>query len=232
MLPSLYEGFGLTALEAMACGTPVVVSDRGALPETVGGAARLRRRTARRRGGDRRRASARRASGRGCAPPGSRARAAFTLGPHGARGRRAAQRSESPRGAPEHGERAGRRRSWSAAQGAAARSSRTSSREPSRESHVYQMTRSILSRLRDCASSAQRELRRTPGRARWSRSQVCRRSCPSRPARRARSATPACAGRVAAHLATGELDQLTTFRGRPVYGCSATTSKAPRPPAL
>jgi glycosyltransferase involved in cell wall biosynthesis len=37
-LPSLYEGFGLTALEAMACGTPVVVSDRGALPEVVGDA--------------------------------------------------------------------------------------------------------------------------------------------------------------------------------------------------
>jgi glycosyltransferase involved in cell wall biosynthesis len=37
-LPSLMEGFGLTALEAMACGTPVVVSDRGALPEVVGDA--------------------------------------------------------------------------------------------------------------------------------------------------------------------------------------------------
>ena len=37
-LPSLHEGFGLTALEAMACGAPVVVSDRGALPEVVGDA--------------------------------------------------------------------------------------------------------------------------------------------------------------------------------------------------
>lgn len=39
VLPSLYEGFGFPALEAMACGTPVVVSDRGALPEIVGDAA-------------------------------------------------------------------------------------------------------------------------------------------------------------------------------------------------
>jgi glycosyltransferase involved in cell wall biosynthesis len=36
ILPSLYEGFGLSALEAMACGTPVVVASSGALPEVVG----------------------------------------------------------------------------------------------------------------------------------------------------------------------------------------------------
>ena len=38
VLPSHWEGFGLTALEAMACGAPVIVSDRGALPEVVGDA--------------------------------------------------------------------------------------------------------------------------------------------------------------------------------------------------
>jgi glycosyltransferase involved in cell wall biosynthesis len=39
--PSLYEGFGLPPLEAMACGTPVIVSDASSLPEVVGDAAVL-----------------------------------------------------------------------------------------------------------------------------------------------------------------------------------------------
>jgi glycosyltransferase involved in cell wall biosynthesis len=39
--PSLYEGFGLPPLEAMACGTPVVTSNVSSLPEVVGDAAVL-----------------------------------------------------------------------------------------------------------------------------------------------------------------------------------------------
>jgi glycosyltransferase involved in cell wall biosynthesis len=39
--PSLYEGFGLPPLEAMACGAPVITSRTPALMETVGDAARL-----------------------------------------------------------------------------------------------------------------------------------------------------------------------------------------------
>jgi glycosyltransferase involved in cell wall biosynthesis len=39
LFPSFYEGFGWPPLEAMACGTPVVCSDRGSLKEVVGDAA-------------------------------------------------------------------------------------------------------------------------------------------------------------------------------------------------
>lgn len=36
VMPSLWEGFGLPSLEAMSCGTPVLASDRGSLPEVAG----------------------------------------------------------------------------------------------------------------------------------------------------------------------------------------------------
>jgi glycosyltransferase involved in cell wall biosynthesis len=39
VFPSLYEGFGLPPLEAMACGAPVVCSNAASLPEVVGDAA-------------------------------------------------------------------------------------------------------------------------------------------------------------------------------------------------
>jgi glycosyltransferase involved in cell wall biosynthesis len=38
VIPSLYEGFGLPALEAMHCGCPVIASNRSSLPEVVGSA--------------------------------------------------------------------------------------------------------------------------------------------------------------------------------------------------
>jgi len=41
VFPSLYEGFGLPPLEAMACGTPVVCSHVSSLPEVVGDAAEI-----------------------------------------------------------------------------------------------------------------------------------------------------------------------------------------------
>ena len=37
VFPSLYEGFGFPPLESMACEVPVLISDKGALPEITGG---------------------------------------------------------------------------------------------------------------------------------------------------------------------------------------------------
>jgi len=41
VLPSYLEGFGMPALEAMTVGVPVIVSNRGALPEVTEGAAQI-----------------------------------------------------------------------------------------------------------------------------------------------------------------------------------------------
>jgi glycosyltransferase involved in cell wall biosynthesis len=41
VFPSVYEGFGMPVLEAMACGAPVLTSNRTALPEVAGDAALL-----------------------------------------------------------------------------------------------------------------------------------------------------------------------------------------------
>jgi Glycosyl transferases group 1 len=65
--PSLFEGFGLPLIEAMACGTPIVSSDRAALPELVGGGPSRRPR-------GRRRPCRRHRAGRERSRPGRRAR--------------------------------------------------------------------------------------------------------------------------------------------------------------
>ncbi|MEZ4506826.1 MAG: glycosyltransferase [Thermomicrobiales bacterium] len=41
VMPSLYEGFGLPLLEAMACGAPSIATNRSSLPEVAGDAAYL-----------------------------------------------------------------------------------------------------------------------------------------------------------------------------------------------
>ena len=82
VFPSEYEGFGAPVLEAMALGTPVVCSDRAALPEVAGDAALVRPLDRRRVG---RRARRRRtAAGTSWSPRGRRRAAAFTTAASGA----------------------------------------------------------------------------------------------------------------------------------------------------
>ena len=66
VFPSLYEGFGLPPLEAMASGTPVITSNVSSLPEVVGDAALLI--DPYDAGGDRRRDAPRADRRRRCAP--------------------------------------------------------------------------------------------------------------------------------------------------------------------
>ena len=102
VLPSFDEGFGIPALEAMSAGVPVVVSNRGALPEVVGDAGLLdRSRRSGKPGGCAGAADRRPRSARDLRAPRPRPRAAIHLGPDGAR-RAACLRRRAARAAASH----------------------------------------------------------------------------------------------------------------------------------
>ena len=89
VLPSWHEGFGLTCIEAMACGVPVVAARAGALPETCGDAARYADPFDQDEIADQVQAALDDDALRAAGP---RHAAQYTLGAHGRRARRAAER--------------------------------------------------------------------------------------------------------------------------------------------
>ena len=183
-------------------------------------------------GGARRAAArlARRASSGRRAAWDATARAQSTCGPRPLpRGRRRAQRA-SRRAARRNTRAPARRRALAAAQAAQPRPVERFA-PPSRESHVYQNTRWILALARRASSvSAAAQpgclallAGHEPG---GPRTLPCAAGHDSSVSQTGRAVVEA------AHLAPRERTSRSTLAGVRVYGCSATASKAPRPPAL